>query len=223
MLSRNYIPITGASAASNGVLANSDELSMATASLLFSFFFQTQFLLTTSPESSTERNVEHSREWPCRSWRRYHCSNHHVSSQIGSYPSLLLSLSTSYSSEEDADMIDNADLDTTYLHTNGNAGHGSLPEHNNANGEHSVSGDLHGVQPDPVAADILRKEPEHETFVRLRISPFETPSSDEAEVYRALQGCLEMRKSYVYREYIAPWEKQVISDPSSPKRNPNPF
>lgn len=36
---------------------------------------------------------------------------------------------------------------------------------------HSVSGDLHGVQPDPVAADILRKEPEHETFVRLRISP----------------------------------------------------
>lgn len=36
---------------------------------------------------------------------------------------------------------------------------------------HSVSGDLHGVQPDPVAADILRKEPEQETFVRLRISP----------------------------------------------------
>lgn len=54
----------------------------------------------------------------------------------------------------------------------------------NANGEkvpiklaslirsHSVSGDLHGVQPDPVAADILRKEPEQETFVRLRISPY---------------------------------------------------
>ena len=36
---------------------------------------------------------------------------------------------------------------------------------------HSVSGDLHGVQPDPVAADILRKEPEHETFVRLNITP----------------------------------------------------
>lgn len=56
----------------------------------------------------------------------------------------------------------------------------------NANGEqlpmaaatmirsHSISGDLHGVQPDPVAADILRKEPEHETFVRLRISPYGT-------------------------------------------------
>ncbi|KAL7597498.1 hypothetical protein Lser_V15G22288 [Lactuca serriola] len=103
------------------------------------------------------------------------------------------------------------------------SGHGSLPEHNNANGEHSESRDLHGVQPDPVAADILRKEPEHETFVRLRIRPFETPSSDEADVYRALQGCLELRKSYVFRESIAPWEKQVISDPSSPKRNPNPF
>lgn len=36
---------------------------------------------------------------------------------------------------------------------------------------HSVSGDLHGVQPDPIAADILRKEPEQETFARLRISP----------------------------------------------------
>ena len=36
---------------------------------------------------------------------------------------------------------------------------------------HSVSGDLHGVQPDPIAADILRKEPEQETFARLKITP----------------------------------------------------
>lgn len=36
---------------------------------------------------------------------------------------------------------------------------------------HSVSGDLHGVQPDPVAADILRREPEHESFIKLKISP----------------------------------------------------
>lgn len=58
-----------------------------------------------------------------------------------------------------------------------------MPDHINANGEaiqiaassmirsHSVSGDLHGVPPDPIAADILRKEPEHETFARLNISP----------------------------------------------------
>ncbi|XP_024962270.1 AMP deaminase-like isoform X2 [Cynara cardunculus var. scolymus] len=136
-------------------------------------------------------------------------------------------------SDEDVDVTDNVNPDATYLHTNGNAG----PECTsvNANGEnlpiaastmirsHSVSGDLHGVQPDPVAADILRKEPEQETFVRLRISPYETPSPDEAEVYRAIQVCLEMRNSYVFRESIAPWEKEVISDPSTPKRNPNPF
>lgn len=41
---------------------------------------------------------------------------------------------------------------------------------------HSVSGDLHGVQPDPVAADILRKEPEQERFARLKISPTGTAS-----------------------------------------------
>jgi len=58
-----------------------------------------------------------------------------------------------------------------------------LPNQNTSNGEqisvaassmirtHSVAGDLHGVPPDPVAADILRKEPEDETFVRLNISP----------------------------------------------------
>jgi hypothetical protein len=37
---------------------------------------------------------------------------------------------------------------------------------------HSISGDLHGVHgPDPVAADILRKEPEQETYVKLNVSP----------------------------------------------------
>ncbi|KAK1426947.1 hypothetical protein QVD17_15629 [Tagetes erecta] len=138
-------------------------------------------------------------------------------------------------SEEDADLSEKANIDTPYFHTNGNDESLNLSEHVIPNGDqlpiaassmirsHSVSGDLHGVQPDPVAADILRKEPEHETFVRLRITPSETPSADEAEVYKALQVCLEMRKSYVFRESIAPWEKEVISDPSTPKRNPNPF
>ena len=35
---------------------------------------------------------------------------------------------------------------------------------------HSVSGDLHGVHADPIAADILRKEPEQETFACLKIA-----------------------------------------------------
>ncbi|XP_075510261.1 AMP deaminase-like isoform X2 [Primulina tabacum] len=135
-------------------------------------------------------------------------------------------------SDDEDNMTDNCKLDMSYIHTNGNA---SVPGHINANAEalpmttssmmrsHSVSGDLHGVQPDPIAADILRKIPEHETFVQLRISPTETPSVDEVEVYRNLQDCLEMRKNYVFREAITPWEKEIISDPSTPKPNPNPF
>ncbi|KAK1365528.1 AMP deaminase [Heracleum sosnowskyi] len=104
----------------------------------------------------------------------------------------------------------------------------NFPEHLTANGEqipidassmirsHSVSGDLHGVQPDPVAADILWKEPEKETFVRLKISPSETPSADETDVFRTIQVYLKMRE-------IAPWEKEIITDPSTPKPNRNPF
>ncbi|KAK6943157.1 AMP deaminase [Dillenia turbinata] len=135
-------------------------------------------------------------------------------------------------SDDEDNMTDSAKLDATYLHTNGDV---IPPDNLNASSEqlpmaapnmirsHSVSGDLHGVQPDPVAADILRKEPEQETFVRLKFSPHEVPSPDEVEAYRVLQECLEMRESYVFIEAIAPWEKEVISEPSTPKPNPNPF
>ncbi|XP_038721553.1 AMP deaminase-like isoform X1 [Tripterygium wilfordii] len=138
-------------------------------------------------------------------------------------------------SDEEDNMTDNSKMDLTFLQTNGNSGYENLPEHVNANGEqmsiaassmirsHSVSGDLHGVQPDPIAADILRKEPEQETFTRLKINPTEVPSPDEAEVYVILQECLEMRKRYLFKEAVAPWEKEVISDPSTPKPNPEPF
>lgn len=134
-------------------------------------------------------------------------------------------------SDDEDNITDNANVDMHIL-ANGEA---DLPNLNNANGEqipisassmirsHSISGDLHGVQPDPVAADILRKEPEHETFVRLNISPNEIPSVEEAEVYKNMQACLELRKHYVFREAVTPWEKEVISDPSTPKPNPNPF
>ncbi|MBA0788038.1 hypothetical protein Gotri_025549 [Gossypium trilobum] len=137
-------------------------------------------------------------------------------------------------SDDEDNITDSSKLDITYLHTNGNAGP-NLPDHINANGEamqiaassmirsHSIAGDLHGVQPDPIAADILRKEPEQETFARLKISPSEVPSPDEVEVYVVLQECLEMRKRYVFKEAVAPWEKEVISDPSTPKPNPDPF
>ncbi|KAK7349811.1 hypothetical protein VNO77_07521 [Canavalia gladiata] len=144
-------------------------------------------------------------------------------------------------SDDEDNVTDEVKLDTTYLHTNGTAGpegknpYETLPNHVNANGEqmaiaassmirsHSVSGDLHGVQPDPIAADILRKEPEQETFTRLRITPIEAPSPDEVDAYVVLQECLEMRKRYIFREAVAPWEKEIISDPSTPKPNPEPF
>jgi len=51
----------------------------------------------------------------------------------------------------------------------------------------------------------------------------EVPLPDEVESYLVLQECLEMRKRYVFREDVAPWEKEIISDPSTPKPNPDPF
>ncbi|KAL8154253.1 hypothetical protein V2J09_012013 [Rumex salicifolius] len=135
-------------------------------------------------------------------------------------------------SDDDEDILtESSKLDDTYMDSNGNA---EIPEEN-ANSEqishasssmirsHSVPGDMHGAQPDPVAADILRKEPEHGTFVRLKITPFEMPTPDEVESYMVLQKCLELRESYIFREAVASWEKEVISDPSTPKPNTNPF
>ncbi|XP_021744886.1 AMP deaminase-like [Chenopodium quinoa] len=142
-------------------------------------------------------------------------------------------------SDDEDTFKDNSKLDPTYLHTNGNLGPEMRSQYqdpgNNNNGDqvpltspnmirsHSISGDLHGVPPDPIAADILRKEPEQETFVRLKISPSETPTPDEIESYVVLQECLELRDSYVFRETVAPWKKEIITDPSTPKPNPNPF
>ncbi|XP_042429134.1 probable AMP deaminase [Zingiber officinale] len=145
-------------------------------------------------------------------------------------------------SEEDDNMGNDAKLDDAYLHTNGHfiddnskGLFQALPNHIVGNADpksitassmirsHSVSGNLHGVQPDPVAADILRREPEQETFVRLKITPTERSSPDEEDVYIILQKCLALRESYVFREEVAPWEKEVITDPSTPKPNLNPF
>ncbi|PQQ12680.1 AMP deaminase isoform X1 [Prunus yedoensis var. nudiflora] len=94
-------------------------------------------------------------------------------------------------SDDEDNMTDNAKLGT--VGPDGKIHFENLPNHVNANGEqiaiapssmirsHSVSGDLHGVQPDPIAADILRKEPEQRTFAKLKITPTEVPSTDEVE------------------------------------------
>lgn len=51
----------------------------------------------------------------------------------------------------------------------------------------------------------------------------ETPSTDEAEVFRTIQTCLEMRESYMFRESVTPWEKENINGSSQLKPNQNPF
>ncbi|PIA32337.1 hypothetical protein AQUCO_04500143v1 [Aquilegia coerulea] len=140
------------------------------------------------------------------------------------------------SDDEDDFTVDN-NIETGELYGNGNEGteYKSVYPHADTNvdqnsadaarmsNSHSVSGNIHGVQPYPVAADILRKEPEHETVVQLRINPTEVPSPDQVEAYQMLQECLELRQSYVFMEEVAPWEKEVITDPSTPKPNLNPF
>ncbi|GAB2296879.1 hypothetical protein Dimus_030980 [Dionaea muscipula] len=135
-------------------------------------------------------------------------------------------------SDDEDNLTDNSKLDTSG--PEGKSLYQNLPE-DNVNGSqmpipapsmirsHSVSGDLHGVQPDPIAADILRKEPEHETFVQLKITPNEAPLPDEVEAYLVLQECLGLRESYVFREHIAPWEKEVTSKATTPKPIQNPF
>ncbi|GAB2228716.1 hypothetical protein Droror1_Dr00022839 [Drosera rotundifolia] len=128
--------------------------------------------------------------------------------------------------EEDESLTTDSNLDSS--------GPNHVPA-NNANGGQvlisaptmmrtkSISADLHGVQPDPIAADIMRKEPEHETFVQLNIAPYEVPGPDEVEAYLVLQECLGLRESYVFREQVAPWEKEVTSQSNGTKPSQSPF
>ncbi|KAG8067809.1 hypothetical protein GUJ93_ZPchr0005g14423 [Zizania palustris] len=138
-------------------------------------------------------------------------------------------------SNEDDATKHSGNLENGYLNTNGNIGGEHKGNKIVENGvaaplaaaslirSHSISNDLHGVQPDPVAADILRKEPEQESFIKLLTAPNKIPPPDEIEVYKILQKCLELRDCYLFREEVAPWEKEVINDPCTPKPNPNPF
>jgi AMP deaminase len=139
------------------------------------------------------------------------------------------------SDDDDENIAPDAKNNAVSLLTNGTIGSDPLPGKASQNGDtkpvpstnmirsQSATGSLHGAQHNPVAADILRKEPEHETFSRINITAVETPSPDEIEAYKVLQKCLELREKYMFREEVAPWEKEIITDPSTPKPNPNPF
>ncbi|KAK3135827.1 hypothetical protein QOZ80_5BG0423900 [Eleusine coracana subsp. coracana] len=138
-------------------------------------------------------------------------------------------------SDDDGATQNDGKLENGYMNTNGNIEgehKGSAVVENGSSTplaaakmirSHSISNDLHAVQPDPVAADILRKEPQQESFIKLFTAPKAIPSPDEIEVFKILQRCLELRECYLFREEVAPWEREVINDPSTPKPNPNPF
>ncbi|KAG1371559.1 putative AMP deaminase-like [Cocos nucifera] len=92
-------------------------------------------------------------------------------------------------SDEEDNLCSDSKLDNTYMHTDGHIEpacksiYHPVPIQIADNGDskplaaasmirsHSASGNLHGIQPDPVAAYILKREPEQETFVRLKITP----------------------------------------------------
>ncbi len=38
-----------------------------------------------------------------------------------------------------------------------------------------------------------------------------------------MQECLALREKYVFREKVHPWYKEELSDPSTPKPDPEPF
>lgn len=108
-------------------------------------------------------------------------------------------------------------------------GNGNHKGHDEANMVRSRSvQEIHGfLAPVPVAANILRKEPEQETFVRLRIHPVDDrvsnkPSAEEEEVCVMMQQLLHMRERYVFRESDPPWKHETV-EPGTPRPNLVPF
>ncbi|EFJ23750.1 hypothetical protein SELMODRAFT_174618 [Selaginella moellendorffii] len=84
---------------------------------------------------------------------------------------------------------------------------------------HSLADELLGA-PDPVAADILRKEPQQETFVRMKVTPYDPPTAEEEEVCIVLQQCLALREKYLFVEKDPPWRKGMFCASGF---NPDPF
>ncbi|KAK8522459.1 hypothetical protein V6N13_115426 [Hibiscus sabdariffa] len=46
---------------------------------------------------------------------------------------------------------------------------------------------------------------------------------EEEEVRKMVRECLELRDNYVYREEIAPWTKETVTEPGTPKARCDPF
>ncbi|XVF84817.1 hypothetical protein PTKIN_Ptkin17bG0069900 [Pterospermum kingtungense] len=76
--------------------------------------------------------------------------------------------------------------------------------------------DLHGKgKVDSALVRILENDP---VFMNT-----DSTNVEEEEVRKMVRECLELRDNYVYREEIAPWTKEPVTDPSTPKARTDPF
>ncbi|XP_021292923.1 probable AMP deaminase [Herrania umbratica] len=71
---------------------------------------------------------------------------------------------------------------------------------------------------------ILKSDPVFDkTSLPLRSTFLDSTNVEEEEVRKMTRECLELRDNYVYREGIAPWKKEPVTEPSTPKARSHPF
>lgn len=76
---------------------------------------------------------------------------------------------------------------------------------------HSIPGELHGLHaPDPVAADILRKEPEQEVYVRLQVSPVGKTISCLCGILVYISHCNILLKGQVLQMWFRNFREDVM-------------
>ncbi|XVE84922.1 hypothetical protein DITRI_Ditri17bG0050700 [Diplodiscus trichospermus] len=61
------------------------------------------------------------------------------------------------------------------------------------------------------------------TSLPVRSILLDSTNVEEEEVRKMVRECLELRDNYVYREEIAPWTKEPVTKPSTPKARSDPF
>ncbi|KAK6252641.1 hypothetical protein QUC31_014361 [Theobroma cacao] len=71
---------------------------------------------------------------------------------------------------------------------------------------------------------ILESDPVFDkTSLPLRRPLHDSTNVEEEEVRKMTRECLELRDKYVYREEIAPWTKDSVTEPGTPKARSDPF
>lgn len=77
---------------------------------------------------------------------------------------------------------------------------------------------------DSASVGIFENDPVFtKTSLPLRSTLHDSTNVEEEEVRKMVRECLELRDNYVYREEIAPWTKEPVMEPSTPKASCDPF